>query len=116
MEQRNDMHRNRNQRNNNNNNNQNNNNQNNNIVRFQPVDEPGIYFIPDLIDNWKANNINSDFLNFDVIEKYKDFGGIRIEDDILITADGCRFLGKERIPYHIDDVEQYVAEHRDEKA
>ena len=41
---------------------------------------------------------------------------MRIEDDILITADGCRFLGKERIPYHIDDVEQYVAEHRDEKA
>ena len=80
------------------------------------TDEPGIYIIPALIDDWKARGHCAEFLNFDVLETYKDFGGIRIEDDILITADGCRFLGKERIPYHIDDVEQYVAEHRDEKA
>ena len=44
------------------------------------------------------------------IEKYKDFGGVRIEDDVLITDDGARFLGKDRIPYHADDVEKYVAE------
>lgn len=77
---------------------------------FVVTDEPGIYFIPDLIDNWKANNINSNFLNFDVIEKYKDFGGIRIEDDVLVTENGVRFLGKDIIPYHADDVEKYVQE------
>lgn len=77
---------------------------------FVVTDEPGIYFIPDLIDHWKANNINSEFLNFDVIEKYKDFGGIRIEDDILVTDNGVRFLGKDLIPYHADDVEKYVQE------
>lgn len=77
---------------------------------FVVTDEPGIYFIPDLIDNWKANNINSDFLNFDVIEKYKDFSGIRIEDDVLVTENGVRFLGKDIIPYHADDVEKYVQE------
>ena len=80
---------------------------------FVVTDEPGIYFIPDLIDLWRAKGVNKDFLNFDAIEKYKDFGGIRIEDDVLITADGCRFLGEERIPYRPDDVETYLAEHRD---
>lgn len=77
---------------------------------FVVTDEPGIYFIPDLIDYWKANHINEDFLNFSVIEKYKDFGGIRIEDDVLITDNGARFLGKDRIPYHPEDVEKFVAE------
>ncbi|MGN1214091.1 MAG: aminopeptidase P family protein [Bacteroidaceae bacterium] len=77
---------------------------------FVVTDEPGLYFIPDLIDHWKANKINADFLNFDVIEKYKDFGGIRIEDDVLVTENGVRFLGKDIIPYHADDVEKYVAE------
>ena len=51
---------------------------------------------------------------FDKIEEYKDFGGIRIEDDVLITADGCRFLGKHLIPYHTADVEAYIAEHRND--
>lgn len=77
---------------------------------FVVSDEPGIYFIPDLIDYWRVNNINTAFLNFDAIDKYKDFGGIRIEDDVLITADGARFLGKDVIPYHAADVEKYVAE------
>ncbi len=71
-------------------------------------DEPGIYFIPALIDDWKASGHCAEFLNFPMLETYKDFGGIRIEDDILITKDGCRMLGKERIPYHIDDVEAYI--------
>lgn len=73
------------------------------------TDEPGIYFIPALIDEWRAKGINKDFIDFDAVESYKDFGGIRIEDDILITADGCRFLGKERIPYHPDEVEEFLA-------
>ena len=77
---------------------------------FVITDEPGIYFIPDLIDYWKTNNINAQFLDFEAIEKYKDFGGIRIEDDLLITDEGARFLGKDIIPYHADDVEKYVAE------
>ena len=63
------------------------------------TDEPGIYFIPALIDDWRSKKHYAEFLNFDMLETYKDFGGIRIEDDILITADGCRYLGKERIPY-----------------
>ena len=75
---------------------------------FVMTDEPGIYFIPALIDDWKARGHCAAFLNFDMLETYKDFGGIRIEDDILITSDGCRFLGKDRIPYHIDEVEKFI--------
>jgi len=73
------------------------------------TDEPGIYFIPALIDDWRSSGHNKDFLNFDMLETYKDFGGIRIEDDILITKDGCRFLGANLIPYHIDEVEAFIA-------
>ena len=76
---------------------------------FVVTDEPGIYFIPDLIDDWRAKGLHKDFINYDALETYKDFGGIRIEDDLLITADGCRFLGEERIPYHPKDVEEYMA-------
>lgn len=80
---------------------------------FVITDEPGIYFIPALIDDWKSRGHNAEFLNFDLLETYKDFGGIRIEDDILITKDGCRFLGSRRIPYHTADVEAYMAENRE---
>ena len=76
------------------------------------TDKPGIYFIPALIDDWKAKGTNKEFLNFDKIETYKDFGGIRLEDDILITSDGCRCLGDKIIPYHIDEVEQFIAENQ----
>ena len=79
---------------------------------FVVTDEPGIYFIPALIDEWRANGHCKDFINFDLLDTYKDFGGIRIEDDVLITADGCRFLGKQRIPYHPKDVEAFMAENR----
>ena len=73
------------------------------------TDEPGIYFIPALIDLWRKEGTNAEFLCFDEIEKYKDFGGIRIEDDVLITKNGCRFLGEKRIPYHVDEVEAFLA-------
>ena len=79
---------------------------------FVVTDEPGIYFIPSLIELWKKDKINEQYLNFDVIEKYKDFGGIRIEDDLLITEEGSRFLGKDMIPYHMDDVEEYIAKNK----
>ena len=72
------------------------------------TDEPGIYFIPALIDKWKAEGMHRDFLCYDKIEEYRDFGGIRLEDDILITANGCRVLGEQIIPYHIDDVEEFI--------
>lgn len=75
---------------------------------FVVTDEPGIYFIPALIDEWKAKGLHTDFINYTMLETYKDFGGIRIEDDILITDDGCRFLGKERIPYHPKDIEEFM--------
>jgi Xaa-Pro aminopeptidase len=59
--------------------------------------EPGLYLIPELIDRWKAENKLSDFINYDVVEQYKDFTGIRIEDNYLITDDGSRKLGKNLI-------------------
>ncbi|MBQ8488128.1 MAG: aminopeptidase P family protein [Prevotella sp.] len=81
--------------------------------RLQPgfvvTDEPGIYFIPHLIDLWRSEGHCKDFLNFDLLEQYKDFGGIRIEDDLLITQDGCRFLGQKRIPYHPEELEAFMS-------
>ena len=76
---------------------------------FVLTDEPGIYFIPHLIDLWRKEGHCKEFLNFDKLETYKDFGGIRIEDDILITKDGCRFLGSKRIPYHPAELEAFMA-------
>lgn len=67
--------------------------------------EPGIYFIPELIEMWKAENKLSDFINYDKVEKYKNFGGIRIEDDIVVTESSCRVLGKNPIPKQVEDVE-----------
>ena len=66
--------------------------------------EPGIYFIPELIDRWKAERKHAEFLNYDAVEKYRGFGGIRIEDDILITETGSRVLGRP-IPRTIEEVE-----------
>lgn len=80
---------------------------------FVVTDEPGIYFIPALIDSWKTSGHCKDFINFEMLETYKDFGGIRIEDDLLITSDGCRFLGEKRIPYHTKDVEKYMEENKE---
>jgi len=71
---------------------------------FVVTNEPGIYFIPALIEKWKAQNINADFINFDRLESYLDFGGIRLEDDILITETGCEIIG-ERIPITPEEIE-----------
>ena len=66
--------------------------------------EPGIYFIPELINHWKINKINESFINFDEVQKYNDFGGIRNEEDVLITETGFRVLGKP-LAKSIDEVE-----------
>ena len=69
--------------------------------------EPGIYFIPALIDIWKKEKKHSDFINYDKIEDYRNFGGIRIEDDILITDSGCRVMGKP-IPKTVKEIEELM--------
>lgn len=79
---------------------------------FVVTDEPGIYFIPALIDQFKSENKFNDFICFEKLESYKDFGGIRIEDDLLITETGCRVLGKP-IPKTINDVEKTMTEPRE---
>jgi Xaa-Pro aminopeptidase len=66
--------------------------------------EPGCYFIPELINNWKSDLKFAEFINYDKVQTYLDFGGIRIEDNILITTDGHKLLGKP-IPKTVSDVE-----------
>lgn len=66
--------------------------------------EPGLYFIPELIEKWKAEKKFVDFINYEKIETYKDFGGVRIEDNCLITAEGYKILGKP-IPKTAEEVE-----------
>lgn len=73
------------------------------------TDEPGIYFIPALIEKWKSEKADQGFVNYQKLESYYDFGGIRLEDDVLVTADGARRLGKERLPISPDDVEAAMA-------
>jgi Xaa-Pro aminopeptidase len=69
--------------------------------------EPGVYFIPALIDQWKAENKFSDFIDYDRVEKFKTFGGIRIEDDVLVTRDSHRVLGKP-IPKTAAEIEEIM--------
>jgi Xaa-Pro aminopeptidase len=66
--------------------------------------EPGIYFIPELVAKWKSEGINKEFINYEKVESYLDFGGIRIEDDVLITATGSRMLGK-TAPKTVEEIE-----------
>ncbi len=66
--------------------------------------EPGIYLIPELIDIWRNEGKFMDFLNYDKLEGYKDFGGMRVEEDFVITADGSRRLGK-KVATSIADIE-----------
>jgi Xaa-Pro aminopeptidase len=68
------------------------------------TNEPGIYFIPALIDQWQAEGLHKDFINFEKVNAYRDFGGIRLEDDLLVTADGGKLIGQ-RIPIYPEEVE-----------
>jgi Xaa-Pro aminopeptidase len=71
---------------------------------FVVTNEPGIYFIPELIDIWKSEKKFEEFINYQKVDEYRNFGGIRIEDDILVTPNGCRVLGKP-IPKTVEEVE-----------
>lgn len=79
--------------------------------RLQPgfvvTNEPGIYFIPALIDKWQTEKINAEFINFDKVNEYRDFGGIRLEDNIHVTAAGSEILG-ERLPIKPEEIEKII--------
>jgi Xaa-Pro aminopeptidase len=66
--------------------------------------EPGVYLIPQLIDQWKAENKFAAFINYPALEKFRDFSGIRVEEDYLVTTNGCRLLGK-KLPMSVSEVE-----------
>ena len=77
--------------------------------RLQPgtvlSNEPGIYFVPDLIDKYKAEGKCQGIVNYDKLEEYRDFGGIRLEDDMIVTATGSKQIGSKQIPITVEDVE-----------
>lgn len=75
---------------------------------FVITNEPGCYFIPALIDKFRAENKFMDFVNYDMLDSYKDFGGIRIEDDILVTDNGSKVLGKP-IPKTVKEIEDIMS-------
>ncbi len=70
--------------------------------------EPGIYFIPALIDQWRRARKHADFIRYDRVEKFRQFGGMRIEDNVLVTAKECRVLGP-AIPKTVTAVQKAVA-------
>ncbi|MCF8294491.1 MAG: aminopeptidase P family protein [Bacteroidales bacterium] len=75
---------------------------------FVLTNEPGIYFIPALIQKWEAEKINSEFIDFQKVKQYLGFGGIRLEDDLLITQQGNQLIGN-RIPITVEEIERFMA-------
>ncbi len=73
------------------------------------TDEPGLYFIPALIDQSRAEGLYTDFVNYDMLDTMRDFGGIRIEDDLLITESGNQILGDKKIPASVEEIEAFMA-------
>ncbi len=71
-------------------------------------DEPGIYFIPALIDKCRAEGLYKGIVNYEALEAYRDFGGIRIEDDLIVTEQGCRIIGDRKIPVTVEELEAVV--------
>ncbi len=67
--------------------------------------EPGIYFIPQLIDQWQGENLHSQYINYDKLAEYRDFGGIRVEDAYQITESGSKLMG-DHLEIKIEDVER----------
>ncbi|WP_418982260.1 aminopeptidase P family protein [Alistipes sp.] len=72
------------------------------------TDEPGLYFIPALIDKCRAEGLYQGIVDYDALDAYRDFGGIRIEDDLLVTQTGCRMLGDRKIPITVEELEAVV--------
>ena len=72
--------------------------------------EPGIYFVPQLIEKWKAEKMHTDFIHYDKLSDFYDFGGIRLEDDIVITDSGCRLVYEKRLPVTVEEIQQAVSE------
>ncbi|MEI6348658.1 MAG: aminopeptidase P family protein [Bacteroidota bacterium] len=70
--------------------------------------EPGIYFIPTLIDIWKKEGKFTEFINYEKLEAFKTFGGIRIEDDVLVTETGGRVLGTP-VPKTVAEIEKIMS-------
>jgi len=71
--------------------------------------EPGIYFIPELMDLWRSQDKFNEFINWDEVYKYRNFGGIRNEEDFVMTENGARLLGKPK-PKTVEEVEAIRAE------
>ena len=71
--------------------------------------EPGLYFIPELIDQWSAAGKFRDYINYDKLEEFRGFSGIRVEDNFLITTDGKEMLGK-HLALTTDEIEAIRAE------
>jgi Xaa-Pro aminopeptidase len=71
-------------------------------------DEPGIYFIPALIDKFRGEGKFKDIVNYDLLDNYRTFGGIRIEDDVLVTESGSRFIGDKLLPLTVEELEAVV--------
>ena len=71
--------------------------------------EPGIYFIPALVEKWKKEKINVNFIDYDKVKEMYGFGGMRVEDDVVVTDTGKRILGKRRIPYTVEQIENIMA-------
>lgn len=67
--------------------------------------EPGIYFIPELIDMWQSENKFKEYINYEMLSDFRNSGGIRIEDDILVTDDGYKILGSNPIPKSVEEIE-----------
>ena len=66
--------------------------------------EPGLYFIPELMDMWKSEKKHADFIRYDRLDSFRDFGGIRIENNFVITEGGSQKLG-DHLPITIEEVE-----------
>jgi Xaa-Pro aminopeptidase len=71
--------------------------------------EPGVYIIPELIDRWKATNQFAEFINYDKLEQFRNFSGIRVEDDFLVTENGSRMLGR-HLALTTDEIESIRSE------
>ena len=67
--------------------------------------EPGLYFIPELIEQWKAEKKFEQFINYSKLDQYLDCGGARVEDNIVITSTGCEVIGKP-IPKELEEIEE----------